>query len=476
MKSAYQLILHIEQNYTDQVAFRYYDDTQKRVISITYSRYTQDIRRCVTWLHNTMPEVADRHIGLLAGNSYNYAVLMMAIFVSDAVAVPLNTATSAEELEYELKLAEVDALFYDSAALRRMSESIRSHVDVLHPMDAYMTETELSELHECKDVDALSLILFTSGTTGRSKGVMFSQSRMYADLDFYSTTIRLGDNGAASLLWLFPLFHVGGVSILTLFTFMGLTLAINSSMKYLYRDLEELECDYLVISPMIAELIVKDFKRGREHRWRRIRAMVFASAAIPGETMTFFREHNIFVVNAYGQTESCGDITVNWSGDPQKDASVGKPGPLRQIRIEDGEICLQSKTNMMGYYHDDVSTNEVLRDGWLHTGDLGYLDSDGYLYITGRKKNLMVMPGGENVSPEELERLLARCDAIREVLVYQEESHISATIYCNQSDQHTISDYIDDVNRGLPLFKRITRIHYTEQELPKTATNKIKRF
>lgn len=477
IESTYQLITFMETNYKDRTALQYYDALHQ-FVSVTYGQYVYDIRRCVNWLQETISDVAGCHIGILARNSYEYAVFILAGLAAGAVVVPLNSAQSVKELQYELELAEIEALFYDTDSCSIARDLIGQYTGKCYALNAYEMGMEPAVLHEFRNPDELAVILFTSGTTGRSKGVMYSESRVYAALDYYQSTVQgaASNLDTVSMLLTFPLFHIGGLNTLIVFLYTGMTITLNATMKYLYRDLEASKCNYLAVSPMIAELMVKDYKRGRQDRWKWVKVVVFASATMPSATMSFLRDQNILVQNAYGQTESCGNITLNTGINPEKDASVGTIGPFKELRIQDGEICLKSKTNMMGYYHDEEATREALQNGWLHTGDLGYMDEDGYVYITGRKKNLMVMSGGENVSPEELERMLMKCEAIKEVLVHQMDAHICATIFCREQDQEMIDQYIDSMNREVPLYKRITRVYYTGHELPKTATNKIKRY
>ena len=146
-----------------------------------------------------------------------------------------------------------------------------------------------------------------------------------------------------------------------------------------------------------------------------------------------------------------------------------------EYRLEDGELCMKGDAVMLGYYKDPEATAAVLRDGWFHTGDLARIDEDGYIYLTGRKNNLMVLPSGENVSPEELEAKLARCPAVREALVCQKEGRICARILCRTALQPQVRAYIHTLNRTLPLYKRITAVEFTDQPLPRNALGKLQR-
>ena len=170
-----------------------------------------------------------------------------------------------------------------------------------------------------------------------------------------------------------------------------------------------------------------------------------------------------------------GDGGWNSAQDPAHLPSVGLRDPDMEYRLEDGELCMKGDAVMLGYYNDPTATAAVLRDGWFHTGDMARIDADGYIYLTGRKNELMVLPSGENVSPEELEALLARCPAVREVLVCQKAGRICARISCREAAREEVRAFVNATNRTLPLYKRVTAVEFTEQPLPRNAIGKLRR-
>ena len=155
--------------------------------------------------------------------------------------------------------------------------------------------------------------------------------------------------------------------------------------------------------------------------------------------------------------------------------SVGQPISGVEIKIEDGEVCLRGEAMMKGYYKDTIATAQVIQNGWLHTGDLGYLDEDGYLYLTGRKKNLIILASGENINPEEVEVLISQCPEVEEVLVKEKNGRLCAEIFCAIDQQKTVANYISELNKTLALYTRVSLAEYREQPFEKTATGKIKR-
>ena len=156
---------------------------------------------------------------------------------------------------------------------------------------------------------------------------------------------------------------------------------------------------------------------------------------------------------------------------------MGKPDDHAEYKLDEtGEICIRGGCVMLGYYKDPEATAEVLdADGWFHTGDLARVDEDGFYYITGRKKNIIILDNGENVSPEELEDLLSKCGAVKECIVREKGKKICAVIYCGEADQQTVRDFITETNRTLPLYKRMSAVEFSTEPLPRTGTGKLLR-
>ena len=214
-----------------------------------------------------------------------------------------------------------------------------------------------------------------------------------------------------------------------------------------------------------------------------LRTIYCGGAYLNPEMIEKFRELNINLVQGYGMTECAPCISRN-SEQCVKEESVGKLLPGCEAKVVDGEIWVKSSSVMLGYYKNEEATKETLVDGWLRTGDLGYVDEDNFLYITGRKKNLIILSNGENVSPEELENRISEDPLVAEVLVYEEDGQITAEIYPNEEYaakkrikdvQAELSARVDAMNRALPMFKQVRRIKLRETEFEKTTSRKIKR-
>ena len=177
----------------------------------------------------------------------------------------------------------------------------------------------------------------------------------------------------------------------------------------------------------------------------------------------------------YGSTETTGGGLINFAEDAKHIGSIGKDDGHCEIKLENGELCMRGGDVMLGYYKDPEGTAEVVdAEGWFHTGDLARVDEDGYYFLTGRKKNVIILDSGENVSPEELEKLLAPCADIRECIVKEKDKKICALIYCDPAKQDAVKEFVTGVNRGLPLYKRMVP-ELSAQPLPRNAMGKLLR-
>ena len=183
------------------------------------------------------------------------------------------------------------------------------------------------------------------------------------------------------------------------------------------------------------------------------------------------------ITQVYGMTETCGDGIINYEQDEKHIRAVGKPDDHAEYKLDEtGEICIRGGCVMLGYYKDPEATAAVIdKDGWFHTGDLARVDEDGYYYITGRKKNLIILDSGENVSPEELEGMLEKCPAVQECIVKELGKKIGVVVYCEKEHQQTVRDFIAQMNRTVPLYKRIGVVEFSETPLPRNGAGKLVR-
>lgn len=474
----------MEQEFPDHVAIRYVAEDGKTVVEKKYREYAQDIRRMVAYLKAEVPDIKGQRIVLLSRNCYEFCVASYGIILAGGVLVTLNQKKNWDELEYELGLVEPALILNDGIDYGCRAELEAAYGPKLRPMDCYK-DTAPGELTNCVGHDDLMMLMFTSGTTGRSKGVMLSERNMCASLHTYSevaenwVTDRLpaGQKLPLSHMTLLPLFHMACFVCVVSYPPAGWTLNLCSDIRDFYRDLGLMHSDVMASAPMLVETVYNDMKRGRVGRLNGLWDLCCSSAALDPKMLLELAQNGFVINQCYGMTETFGDGILNFTQVEKHMSAVGKPDDHVQYKLDEtGEICIKGDCVMLGYYKDPEATAEVIdADGWFHTGDLARMDEEGFYYITGRKKNLIILASGENVSPEELEKKLALCPAITECIVKEKGQKICAVIYCPEDKQEEVRAFVTEVNRSLPLYKRISAVEFTAEPLPRNALGKLLR-
>ena len=474
----------MEQEFPDHVAIRYVAEDGKTVVEKKYREYAQDIRRMTAYLKAEVPDIKGRRIVLLSRNCYEFCVASFGIILAGGVLVTLNQKKTWDELEYELGLVEPALILNDGIDYGCRAELEAAYGPKLRPMDCYK-DTAPGELTNCVGHDDLMMLMFTSGTTGRSKGVMLSERNMCASLHTYSEvaenwiTDRLpaGQKLPLSHMTLLPLFHMACFVCVMSYPPAGWALNLCSDIRDFYRDLGLMHSDVMASAPMLVETIYNDMKRGRVSRLNGLWDLCCSSAALDPRMLLELAQNGFVVNQCYGMTETFGDGILNFTQVEKQMSAVGKPDDHVQYKLDEtGEICIKGDCVMLGYYKDPEATAEVIdADGWFHTGDLARMDEEGFYYITGRKKNLIILASGENVSPEELEKKLALCPAIIECIVKEKSQKICAVVYCPEDKQEEVRAFVTEVNRSLPLYKRISAVEFTAEPLPRNALGKLLR-
>ena len=474
----------MEQEFPDHVAIRYVAEDGKTVVEKKYREYAQDIRRMTAYLKAEVPDIKGRRIVLLSRNCYEFCVASYGIILAGGVLVTLNQKKTWEELEYELGLVEPALILNAAIDYGCRAELEAAYGPKLRPMDCYK-DTAPGELTNCVSHDDLMMLMFTSGTTGRSKGVMLSERNMCASLHTYSEvaenwiTNRLpaGQKLPLSHMTLLPLFHMACFVCVMSYPPAGWALNLCGDIRDFYRDLGLMHSDVMASAPMLVETIYNDMKRGRVSRLNGLWDLCCSSAALDPRMLLELAQNGFVVNQCYGMTETFGDGILNFTQVEKQMSAVGKPDDHVQYKLDEtGEICIKGDCVMLGYYKDPEATAEVIdADGWFHTGDLARMDEEGFYYITGRKKNLIILASGENVSPEELEKKLALCPAITECIVKEKSQKICAVICCPEDKQEEVRAFVTEVNRSLPLYKRISAVEFTAEPLPRNALGKLLR-
>ncbi len=436
--------------------------------------FHQDCRRAVAYWNEVAGDKRIK-IGIVADNSYTYLIQIFGIILSGNIVVPMNQNMSHEDLCGFLKELEIDALAADEDWVDELKDfAAKENINLTDIEDAFSNSSESMLKERQVKEDDLSLILLSSGTSGRSKAVKISQKNLTASSRRFFFENK--DN-PQNVLQVLPLYHIGGI-LLTIEEMMRGNALLISNAKYYMMQVEKFEIQKLILVPAMAQNLFNKAsdKEGIRSGLRCAKEMLCVGAALHAETVEKMREYNIDPHVYYGMTETSG--TVSGIG-PYKDGACGIIAAHNEVKIENDEILIRGENITSGYLNNEKATKELIKDGWLHTGDLGRIDEEGYLHITGRSKNIIILSNGENVSPEELEEKLYECGDIEEVLVFGEKDTIFAKIYCGENlseeKEKSVRDFVRTLNRSLPTTKKIKELIFSKEELPKTGMGKIKR-
>ncbi|MBR5619882.1 MAG: AMP-binding protein [Clostridia bacterium] len=467
-----------------------------------------------------------KKIAILSENSYYWIAAYFAVITGKMTAIPLDPKLPAEDLTELMVRSGCNAIVYSKTyapaiAMMREDENVRL-TDYI-PIEAFYALVQEGYDDLAKGTadyiddevlpDDLAFIVYTSGTTGKSKGVMLSQNNVASDA---AAAVRVMTGGHA--IGFLPLNHtfswVGALFTGCLLTNWGY---ICTSIKDIQSDLKTYKPQNFSAVPLVVETIYdriwKTARKGgmeetmqkglrlsrflmrhgidmRRRIFRRIidnlggnlEMIVCGGAYLDEKYERGMYDFGIRIINGYGITECSPAVTCNRL-DNFRFGSVGLPLPCCEIMIHDpdaegvGEIYVRGDNVMLGYYDDPEATAEAFDGEWFKTGDFGYMDADGFLYYRGRKKNLIVLSNGKNVSPEELEDKLSALPYVKEVLVYEEGRRIAAEFFLDTENTPDAAERlrsdVDAVNRRMPSFKQIGRIKTRDTEFPKTTSLKI---
>ena len=443
------------------------------------------------------------HIAVTGVTSYPWIVSYLGIVNSGSVAVPLDVSLPAEEMCELIDRADVTVLVLDEIR-RDVAEIVKEKCPKLKHLVSMQKEesdekilsfwqlmrAQKGEYEFCPEPDQLCTIMFTSGTTGKSKGVMLTHRNLAEN----ATCLDMKIPERTVILSVLPIRHAYCLSMDILKGIsLGSIICINDSLLRVAKNIQLFKPNMILMVPLMIETMAKKLEDTAGFAAPIVKAMVFGNqfhticsggAYLNPAYIDLFARYGITILQGYGMTECAPVIstTVSWN---QKKESVGQLLPNCEAKVEDGEILVRGSSVMQGYYKMPEETKEALADGWLRTGDLGYVDEEGFVFLTGRKKNLIITKNGENVSPEEIENKLGENHLVQEVLVREHESMIEAEIfpdyeYAKKKRIHDIpaalQEVIDEYNKGTPAHKKVYRLKIKETEFEKTPSKKIKRY
>ena len=481
--TVYDMVAAMQEKFASRPAFRWVDDATTTVKEKTYGEFVADIRKMTGYLQETVADLKGQRIAILSRTNYEYGVVTFGTMMAGAVIVTLNQKKTWPELEYELGLSEPALIFTDGIDYGYAEELKAAYGDKLRPMNAYEGSAPAA-LENRIDPDGLMMLLFTSGTTGRSKGVMLSEKNYFTAIKMYIDGQKVMPEVAPkdmdqpfSHFTLVPMFHLSGFICYFAYGIQGWTLNLCADPRDLRRDMSMMHSDAMSTPPVLVEMIYNEIRRGNQEKLNGLWNLSCSSAILDPQILRYLVEHGIYINQCYSMTELAGYGLLNVVQEGEHLRALGKPDGFCEVKLDEtGEICVRGGAVMLGYYKDPEATAEAIdKDGWLHSGDLARVDEEGFYYITGRKKNLIILDSGENVSPEELEKLLGKCADIKECIVKEMGKKIGAVICCEPEKEQAVRTFVTELNRTLPLYKRISAVECTAEPLPRNALGKLLR-
>ena len=544
----------------DKDLYVYKEDKQE--VHFSYNQLRDEVERFGTALN--VLGIDEGRVAVIGETSAKVTVTYLGTVNAGGVIVPLDRELTEDQIPEFIERAECDMVVYSASfngIITKMAVKM-PHVKYYIPMKGEdevdhslpsapvvmqfdevlkLGEQALNEhnnsyyLHKI-DLDKMCAIIFTSGTTGTSKGVMLSMRNLVAAAD--SSCKGVPYDSKTRLVSVLPQHHTYEMTCSHLAVInLGASEYINDSLKYTMRNFQNYKPTALVLVPLFVETVYKKIwdnirKKGMEKKVRglmkfsdtllkmgidlrgvffkeiqaalggEVKSMICGGAPISPQILKDFYSFGIVIFEGYGITECAPLVAVNPNG-AARFGSAGKPVHDEKVRIDKdpaedfGEIVVKGPNVMLGYYKDEAATKAAFthdmknldNNGWFRTGDIGYIDNDGYIFITGRKKNVIILSNGKNVFPEELEEHLSHDPRIAESVIIGREQNgetiITALVHPDyekfegKSDDEIaaeIKEAVNDVNRTLPSFKHMTAVEVMKDEFEKTTSKKIKRY
>lgn len=483
---------------------------KKEILGESYSELLKNVESVRKGLRNE--GFQGKHIALIGTSSVEWIESYLGVITGNTVAVPLDAMLPAEDLIDLINRSDSEGLFLSpkNKALLDvvldqcpkikkvwMLQENEEAAGANHEKTDFLSQLKMAAGNEGSDGERpepedLATIIYTSGTTGKSKGVMLTQNNLASNVKAVNFTTEPG----STLLSVLPIHHAFCLVMDWLKGFsLGATVCINDSLLHMIRNMSIFRPKIMLMVPLMVETIYKRLSSadpsipkkilGQKVFGENLEIIFTGGAHLDPYYIEKIAEYGVGIYEGYGMSECSPVISNNMPGE-NKAGSVGKPLANAAISFENGEILVKGSSVMKGYYKMPEETKEALRDGWLHTGDKGYMDEDGFLFINGRVKNLIILSNGENISPEEIENKLALNPLVGEVIVTGENNGLTARIYPDQDvlqmknlEEETVKkelqEFLDAYNKTQPTYRQITGLVVRKNPFIKSATKKIKR-
>jgi long-chain acyl-CoA synthetase len=551
------LLTQSSEKYPDNDAFWVKDDSQKYT-GIKYSKLKSNVDSLGTALLSM--GLDSKQIAIIGENRYEWCVSYLSITCGVGTAVPLDKELPITEIENLLNRSEASAIIYSGKyqqymeKIKELSKNVKYfiNIDLLEDTDNFISFNQLimrgkkliesgdkKFLSAIIDPDKMSVLLFTSGTTDMAKGVMLSHRNICFVVTAICSTIYFDSTNR--VLSILPLHHTYECTCgFLVMIYSGATIAFTDGLKHIAKNLKEVQPTAIILVPLFLENIAKKifdqakkkksvyiklriamilsnillhgfridirkklFKSIHETLGGRLKFAISGAAGLDLKVAKIFRTFGIKIIQGYGLTECAPIVTCNKEFG-YIDSSIGQPLPGLDVKITSpdqndiGEIIVKGNNVMLGYYKNREATDKVInKEGYFHTGDLAYIDQKGFLYMAGRKKNIIVTKNGKNIFPEEVESFLNRSSFIKESLVVgsddtnSDETIVTAQIVpdidsikaklkistpTKNDIEKIIRAEVKVINKKMPLYKWVRDIVIRDTELEKTTTHKIKRY
>ena len=518
-----------------------------KIINKSYIDFKNDVQSLATKLMEM--GMKNQRIAVMGKNSYSWAISYLAATIIGIV-VPIDKEASKENVKEFLNVSNSKAIIADDKYLNEIFEfksELKNETMLIDMQNTskYMNLSDLiadgkklidegnSEYENIKiNPDEMKILLFTSGTTGNSKAVMLSHKNICSNIVSIASIVKV-DN-ATRVLSILPLHHTYECTIgYLLVVYGGGTICYCEGLRYITKNIQEYQPTFILCVPLLLEnvykKVIKTLKSSLPEKYTKeeskiidnlpfylkgivknkvkkslggkIKTFIVGAAAIKPDLVEAFFKLGIKVLQGYGLTE-CSPLVAGNNDFYYKAASCGMPIPNVEYKIDNpndegvGEIIVKGPNVMLGYYENEEATKNVLKDGWFHTGDLGYVDDEEFLYISGRSKNMILTKNGENIYPEEIENILNDDDLIEESLVIgtsngKDDVQVKAKIFPNieaikeylgnkfptkEEISKILNEAVKKANAKLPNFKHIKSFKIMDEDFERTTTNKVKRF
>lgn len=540
------MLLKTTEKNKNKLAFRV-KEPSGIIIKKTYLDFKEDVKALATRLIDM--RLKNKKIAVMGKNSYGWAVSYLASTIIGVV-VPIDKESSIENVKEFLNTSKSDAIIADTKYLdniTKIKEEIKTNIklidiqckDKYEKLSTLIDQGKMLVSNGNKDFenirinpDEMKILLFTSGTTGNSKAVMLSHKNICSNIISVASIVKV-DN-STSVLSILPLHHTYECTLgFLLVLYGGGNIAFCDGLRYITQNITEYKPTFILCVPLLLEKVYKKVittlkqslpskytseddkiieklpfylkfivsKKIKKSLGGKIKTFIVGAAAIKPEIVDNFFGIGIKVLQGYGLTE-CSPLVAGNNDFYYKSASCGMPIPNVEYKIDNpneegiGEIIVKGPNVMLGYYENQEETDKVLKDGWFYTGDLGYMDEEEFLYISGRSKNMILTKNGENIYPEEIETILNDSDLIEEALVIgtsngKDDVQVKAKIFPNKDAikaylgskkiskeeiNKVMEELVKKVNKKLPNFKHIKSFKVMDEDFERTTTNKVKRF